>query len=182
MLRRLLPLPIAALAALTLASTALAGGWAQVTVPNLPTDPPAGTETLIDLTVMQHGVTAVSWPILTVVATNSTTDEAVAAVAKASGPAGHYTATLIFPSEGNWTLSFMSPELIMDGTATLAVAAPIVVAPPVVQPSTPTAAAPAFELMPWALLLVVGAIAIASLAAFLRAREAMGVGRLPVRN
>ena len=183
MLRRLplpLALPLAALAALALASTALAGGWAQVTVPNLPTDPPAGGETVIDLTVLQHGVTAVSWPRLTVVATDAISGAAIAAQAKASGPDGHYTATLTFPSAGEWTLSFMSPDLVMDGTATLSVAEAIVVAPPAA--ATPAAAAPAFELMPWALLLLVGAIAIAFLAAFLRAREGAMAGRVPVRN
>lgn len=185
-MRRRLPvplaLPLAALAALGLASTALAGGWAQVTVPNLPADPPAGDETVIDLTVLQHGVTAVSWSRLTVVATNTATDEAIAAVAKATGPDGHYTATITFPSEGEWTLSFMSPDLIMDGTATLNVAAALVVAPPAVRQATPTAGASAFDVVPWALLLVVGAIAIASLAAFLRARDGVGAGRVPVRN
>jgi hypothetical protein len=173
MLRRFLPLPLAVLAALALASTAVAGGWAQVTVPNLPTDPPAGGETIIDLTVLQHGATPVSWPRLTVVATDAS-GAAIAAQAKASGPDGHYTATLTFPSAGEWTLSFLSPDLIMDGSATLNVAEAIVVAP--------AAATPALDWMPWALLLLVGAIAIASIAAFLRARDGLGAGRVPVRN
>ena len=177
MLRRLLPLPLAALAALALASTVFAGGWAQVTVPDLPTDPPAGGETVIDLNVLQHGVTAVSWPRITVIATDEATGDVTAAQATASGPEGHYAATLTFPHAGNWTLSFVSPELQMDGTATLSVGPAL--APPAA--ATPTAA-PAFDLMPWALLLIVGAIAIASLAAFLRAREGAGVGRVLVRN
>ena len=122
-------------------------------------------------------MTAVSWPRITVVATDETTGDVTAAQAKASGPEGHYTATLTFPHEGSWTLVFVSPELQMDGTATLSVGPAI--APPA---ATPTAAAPALELMPWALLLVVGALAVAFLAAFLRARESLGSGRVPVRN
>jgi hypothetical protein len=129
MLRRLTALPLAALAALALASTVLAGNWAQVTVPNLPTDPPAGEETTIELNVLQHGVTAVSWPKITVIATNEATDDVVAAQAKASGPEGHYTATMTFPSEGEWTFSFTSPDLVMDGTATLNVNPALTAAP-----------------------------------------------------
>ena len=181
MLRRLLPLPLAALAALVLASTALAGGWAQVTVPDLPTDPPAGEETTIELNVLQHGVTAVSWPQITVIATNEATDEVAAAQAKASGPEGHYTAEITFPSEGEWTLSFVSQELVMEGTATLSVGPAIVAAP------APAAAnSSGIDLMPVALVLMLAlfaAIAIAAVA--MRSRDgarAAGAGRVTART
>lgn len=167
MTHRLLPLPLAALAALALASTAVAGGWAQVTVPNPPADPPAGEATTIELNVLQHGVTAVSWPRITVVATNQATGEATAAQAKASGPEGHYTANLTFPSEGQWTISFVSPELQMDGSAVLSVAPPLVVVPP-----APAATAPAFDLVPVAAVVLAALfLAIALGAVAMRSRE-----------
>lgn len=182
MLRRLLPLPLAGLACLALASTALAGGWAQVTVPNLPTDPPAGEETTIELNVLQHGVTAVSWPQITVIATNEATEEVTAAQAKASGPEGHYTAKMTFPTEGAWTISFVSPDLVMDGTATLSVS-PAIVAP-VPAPAASTADASAsFDLLPLALVLIValfGAIAIAAVT--MRSRDAARAGRVTART
>ena len=166
MLRRLLPLPLAALAALALASTALAGGWAQVTVPNPPADPPAGEETTIELNVLQHGVTPVSWPRITVIATNVATDETTAAQATASGPDGHYTAKLRFPSEGEWTISFVSPELQMDGTATLNVSPALVAAP------AAAAATSGVDMLPVALVLMVALFAaIAIAAAIMRSRD-----------
>jgi hypothetical protein len=167
MLRRLIALPVAALAVLAIASIAVAGGWAQVTVPNLPADPPAGEETVIEITVMQHGVTAVSWPRITVVATNETTDEAVAVQAKASGPEGHYTATLTFPSDGEWALSFLSRDLIMEGSATLSVLPAIV---PVAATTTP--ATPAFDVMPLVALAILALFVLIAIAAVvMRSRD-----------
>lgn len=164
--RRFIAPALAALAALMLASTALAGGWAEVTVPNLPTDPPAGEETTIELNVLQHGVTPVSWPRITVIATNVATEEVTAAQAKASGPEGHYTAKITFPSEGEWTISFVSPELQMDGTATLSVSPPIVTAP------AATAATSGLDMLPIALLLMVALfVAIAIAAVAMRSRD-----------
>jgi hypothetical protein len=180
MLRRLLPLPLAALAALALASTALAGGWAQVTVPNPPGDPPAGEETTIELNVLQHGVTPVSWPRITVIATNEATGEATAAQAKASGPDGHYTAKLTFPSEGAWTIIFASPELQMDGTATLNVSPALLAAPAV------AAATSGIDMLPVALVLLVALFAAIAIAAVtMRSREgarAAGAGRVTART
>jgi|SRR5687767_8368783 len=180
MLRRFIALPLAALAVLAVASVALAGGWAQVTVPNLPTDPPAGEETTIELNVLQHGVTAVSWPQITVIATNEATDEVTAAQAKASGPEGHYTAKITFPSEGEWTISFVSPELVMEGTASLSVGPAIVAAP------APAAANSGLDLMALALVLVVALFAaIAITAVTMRSREgarAAGAGRVTART
>jgi hypothetical protein len=175
MLRRLLPLPLAALAALALASTALAGGWAQVTVPNLPIDPPAGEETTIEMTVLQHGVTAVSWPRITVIATNEASGEVTTAQASARGPAGHYTATLTFPSEGQWTISFVSPELQMDGTATLSVLPAIV---PAVAPIPPT-----LDVMPLIALAILALFVVIAVAAVvMRSREGARATQVTART
>jgi hypothetical protein len=133
-------------------------------VPNPPADPPAGEATTIELNVLQHGVTAVSWPRITVIATNEATEEVTAAQAKASGPEGHYTATLTFPTEGQWTISFVSPELQMDGTATLTVL-------PALLPAV-TPARPAFDVMPLVALAILALfILIAIAAVVMRSRD-----------
>lgn len=177
MLRRAICLPLAALAALALASTALAGGWAQVTVPNLPTDPAAGEETTIELNVLQHGVTAVSWPRITVIATDAASGDTVAAQAKASGPEGHYTAKLTFPSEGEWTISFTSPELQMEGTATLSVG------PALVAVTAAAAATSGIDVLPLALLLMLALFAAIAIAAVtMRSRGGARAGRVTART
>ena len=122
MRRRLFAIPFALTATLALATTVLAGGWAQVTVTDAPVDPPAGSATTIDLKVLQHGETAVSWPRITVVGTNGTTGDVVRTEATAEGAEGHYLATITFPVEGSWSLAFESPDLIMEGAGTLVIA------------------------------------------------------------
>jgi hypothetical protein len=119
--RRLLAFPIAIGASLVLATAVLAGGWASVAISDPPADPTAGGETVIDLTVLQHGVTPIDWIGLTVVATNAATGETVSAVAKPVRQ-GQYRATLTFPSAGDWSLAFASSDLVMEGNGSLAVA------------------------------------------------------------
>jgi hypothetical protein len=130
-MRRLLAIPLVLIASLAFTTAVLAGGWAQVTMTDPPIDPAAGGGTTIGFQVLQHGQTAVSWPRITVVATNTTTGAAVTAAARAEGPTGHYVATLVFPSEGSWTLTYLSQDLQMEGSSSLAVA-----------PAAPVAAAP----------------------------------------
>jgi hypothetical protein len=136
MRRRSLAIPIALLAGLILTAGAVAGGWATVAVTDPPVDPPAGSGTTVELQVRQHGETAVSWPGLTIVATNATTGASFSTTAKAEGATGRYVATLTFPTEGQWTLSFESADLIMEGTAEVQVAAAVA---PVAAPPTPAA-------------------------------------------
>jgi hypothetical protein len=132
--RSLAPL-LAAVAILVGGTVALAGGWAQVTASNVPADPPAGETTTIELEVLQHGVTAVSWPRLTVVATETSSGAVVRTTAQASGPEGSYVANVVFPSAGEWTLTYESVDLVMDGTAALRVAPPIGAAPSTTAPA-----------------------------------------------
>ena len=143
-MRRIIALPLALLAILTVCATVLAGGWATVAATGPTGGQIAGTETVVELEVLQHGATAVSWPRLNVMATNTATGETVNATATSTaGQIGRYTATLTLPTEGSWTLSYDSPDLVMEGTTTLAVSAPVV-APPVParsQPSRPSSLA-----------------------------------------
>ena len=140
MRRRSLAIPSAILAALLLTVGAVAGGWATVALTDPPVDPPAGSGTLVELDVLQHGETPVSWVSLTVVATNDSSGQSFETPARAEGPTGRYVATITFPTEGRWTLSFESPDLIMDGTATMQVAPAVAAAPVAADPSTSTVA------------------------------------------
>ena len=131
--RRARPIAIASslalMTALALAGQTLAGGWASVAMTQPPDDVAAGTETTFELTVMQHGVTPVSWPGIVVTATNEATGETISAPAIPSGPTGHYTVALTFPSEGDWSIAYASGDLLMEGTAALAVGAALSPAP-----------------------------------------------------
>jgi hypothetical protein len=130
---------LAVLALLALASVAVAGGWAQVTAKSVPTDPPAGGETTIELNMLQHGRTPVSWPRLTVVATDAASGAVVRVEATATGPEGSYVAKITFPSAGQWTLTYESADLVMEGSTPIRIAAPVAAAPgstPVEAPAT----------------------------------------------
>jgi hypothetical protein len=126
--RRLLALPLALAGSLALATAVLAGGWATVTMTDPPEAPTAEGATVIGLTVLQHGVTPVSWPAITVVARDAASGATVSGDAVASGPAGHYTVSLTFPAAGDWSLTYVSEDLVMEGSATFAVGDPVLVA------------------------------------------------------
>jgi hypothetical protein len=119
--RRSLAFPMSLVLAGLVAGTVVAGGWAEVAVTDPPLDPPVGSGTTVGLQVMQHGVTPVSWPTLTVVATDKVTGESFRTEARAEGPEGHYVATLTFPAAGSWALTFDSIDLAMSGFSTVRV-------------------------------------------------------------
>ena len=137
MTHRLATIPIALLATLLLAATALAGGWATVALDPGTADPQAGTPVTLGFRVLQHGQTPNS-SLNVVLRGSSAGGGSVFADATAKGEIGHYVATLTFPSDGAWTISWTS-ELDMAGsTATLNVT-PVGAAP---APAAPVAAAP----------------------------------------
>ena len=187
MRHRTIALPLALLASLALASVAVAGGWAQVTARTAPVDPPAGEPTAIGFSVSQHGVTPVSWPDLTVIATNETTGDTFRTKAEAKGPAGSYEATLTFPGAGEWTLTFDSNDLIMEGWTRLQVQPSSVAAPAApggagAQNPTTAPAAPATDVMLVVLVLFVLAVGLGVAALGFRGRNATGDARLSVRT
>jgi len=183
MRHRALALPIALLASLALASVAAAGGWAQVTARNVPVDPPAGEATTIELGVSQHGVTPVSWPDLTVIATNETTGDTLRVKAQAQGPAGSYVATIVFPSSGAWMLTFDSTDLHMEGWTKLQIGSGAAAPGGVSAQNQATApAAPATDVMLVVLVLFVLAVGLGVAALGIRSRNATGDAQLPVRT
>lgn len=179
MRHRSIALSLALLATFAVASVAASGGWAQVSAINIPVDPPAGEQATIQLNVLQHGVTPVSWPGLTVVATDATSGAVIRAAATASGPEGSYVATLVFPSAGEWTLTFESADLIMEGAAAMHVAPPVVAAPAT---GTAPATASAFDVMPLLLALLAGFAALAIGGVVLRNRGAAAGNRVSART
>ncbi|MGZ8528105.1 MAG: hypothetical protein ACXWWR_04860 [Candidatus Limnocylindrales bacterium] len=153
MTRRLAALPLALAATLLLAATVLAGGWATATLDQGTAGPTAGTPTTLGFEVLQHGQTPNSSLSVVVHAANPT-GGSISANATAQGAAGHYVATMTFPTDGAWTITWTS-ELDMAGSraplTVLAAAAAPVTAP------TPTPA-PARATIDMIALLVVGLV------------------------
>ncbi len=125
---------LALLLALLFAIPAFAGGWAVITLDELPTGVVAGEPFTVGFTVLQHGKTPMDDLDPTVTATLFKLESFVVH-AEPDGKPGHYVATLTFPAEGNWnwTIQAFSMEQAMPE---LSVAAPLVASmsqPPVTQ-------------------------------------------------
>lgn len=100
-LRRLVPVLL-----LLPTLAALAGGWAVVTVEDLPDHVVAGRPVQLEFTVRQHGVEPVTGlePQVEVRGRGAP----MRAVAAPAGAAGRYRATLTLPEPGDWTLTVHS--------------------------------------------------------------------------
>ena len=81
------------------------GGWAVVTLDELPTSVHAGEPLAVGFTVRQHGRTPLSGLDPTILATHVETGERVQVQATDDGAVGHYAATLMLPSAGAWDWS-----------------------------------------------------------------------------
>ena len=84
-----------------------AGGWAVITLDELPTGVVAGEPFTIGFTVLQHGRTPMIDLEPTVTAGLSS-DEKLVVYAEPEGKPGHYAATLTFPKEGEWEWSIQA--------------------------------------------------------------------------
>lgn len=84
-----------------------AGGWAVITLDELPTEVVAGEPVNIGFTILQHGRTPLSDQHPTITA-NLYKEEEFVVSAKSDGKPGHYTATLTFPREGDWRWSIQA--------------------------------------------------------------------------
>jgi mono/diheme cytochrome c family protein len=110
------PITVAALALAALAGTAFTfGGWCVITVDDLPEYVTVGKPTEIAFTIRQHGLTLMD-RLQPVISAKSGTAEVKA---NATGwVSGRYTATLVVPKDGNWTVTINSG--FMNNKATLA--------------------------------------------------------------
>lgn len=126
-------LVLALLLSVVFAIPVFAGGWAVITLDELPTGIVAGKPFTVGFTVLQHGKTPMTDLSPTITA-NLYKDEEFVVTAEPEGKPGHYTATLIFPKEGDWRWSIQA--FSMDqAMPMLSVAAPTSVAanPPVMK-------------------------------------------------
>jgi len=103
MTRKSLPFTLSAL--LLLPALAL-GGWAVVTVEDLPDYVVAGKPLTLTFTVRQHGRTPLSGLSPRVEATSAGLEAKAEAVAR--GPVGQYQATLTLPQPGSWIITVHS--------------------------------------------------------------------------
>lgn len=89
---------------LILATSALAGGWANAIMDSPPDDPGGPNQPItIGFSLLQHGVTPVDWGTAQVVLTNEATGQSVTVDAAPQGKAGHWVAEVSVPAEGTWS-------------------------------------------------------------------------------
>jgi len=92
---------------LALAIPVFAGGWAVISLDELPVGVIAGEPHTVGFTVLQHGRTPMTGLDPTITATLSN-DEKLTFFAEPEGEPGHYAATLTFPKDGNWEWSIQA--------------------------------------------------------------------------
>ena len=131
-------LGFALLLSLVIAIPAFAGGWAVITLDELPTGVVAGEPLTVGFTVLQHGRTPMSDLAPSIIANSK--EEKFVVLAEPDGKPGHYTATLTFPKEGDWSWSIQAFTMEQP-MPVLSVAAPV--AAPANQPVLKTEPAPA---------------------------------------
>jgi hypothetical protein len=98
---------LALILSLVLVIPVFAGGWAVITLDELPGGVAAGQPYTIGFTVRQHGRTLMDGLYPTITA-NLNREAELMVDAKSDGKPGHYTATLTFPKEGEWIWSIQA--------------------------------------------------------------------------
>jgi len=126
--------------ALILTIPVFAGGWAVITLDELPTDVVAGEALTIGFTVRQHGIRPMDGLDPSVTARLPTGEEFVVA-AEADDKPGHYTARLTFPQEGKWEWSIQAFTMDQPMPALQVTASTAAAANPPAAKSEPTSAA-----------------------------------------
>ena len=102
------------------------GGWASITLDNVPDYIVAGQPVTINYTVRQHGAEPLSGLSGSIKATSG--EMVATAAVTAAGRAGHYTATLTLPRPGDWTIrinaGFHAARVTLMPIKVIAVGAP----------------------------------------------------------
>lgn len=108
-----------------------AGGWAVITLDELPSDVVAGQPLTIGFTVLQHGKTPMTG-LEPTVTSRLASGEKIVVYAEPEGKPGHYIATLTFPMEGDWEWSIQAftmdqpmPALSVAAPSTATVSQPV---------------------------------------------------------
>ena len=133
--------------ALALPAVAHAGGWATVSLSSTPDGTPPGKPWVVDLEILQHGVTPLEGVEPTVILTKGATTRTFQA--EPTGKPGFYRASAVFPEAGTWRYAIddgftrrheYPPVRISDGAPAPALAA---------APAAPVAAATDDGGPPW---------------------------------
>jgi hypothetical protein len=126
-----IPLLLAILLSLVWTIPALAGGWAVITLDELPSGAVAGEPLTVGFTVRQHGRTLMTglYPKITAISGG----EKLVFPAKAEGGQGHYTATMTLPKEGDWQWAVEAFTMYQPMPALKVAAVGTAVAPPPVE-------------------------------------------------
>jgi hypothetical protein len=93
----------AAVVAVLVPATALAGGWATVQLSSTPKGARAGVPWVVDLTVLQHGVTPLAQVRPEVRIVQGTLARSF--LARPTAKTGVYRARVVFPRAGTWRWS-----------------------------------------------------------------------------
>lgn len=142
--------------ALALSIPALAGGWAVITLDELPSGVIAGDPFTVGFTVLQHGRTPMTDLDPTILAESSAGEKFIV-LAKPEGKPGHYAATITFPSEGDWEWKIQAFTMEQK-MPTLSVAAPVSASVPVAKTQPAEAQAVSLLLIVRALALGIGLV------------------------
>ncbi|HUF00169.1 MAG TPA: c-type cytochrome [Anaerolineales bacterium] len=136
-------LGFAVLLSLVFAIPAFAGGWAVITLDELPSGVAAGKPLTVGFTVLQHGKTPIDGLAPTITAT-LLKEEQFVVNAEPSGKPGHYTATLTFPKAGDWrwsiqafTMDQLMPMLSVAAPSAVTLNQPVVKTEPVAASTSP---------------------------------------------
>lgn len=105
MKRYLIGISLALALALIFAIPVLAGGWAVITLDELPGEIVTGQPLEIGFMVRQHGITPMKDLAPQITAHLPNTSKYVEVTAKAEGEIGHYMASLTLPEAGEWQWS-----------------------------------------------------------------------------
>lgn len=148
-----------------------AGGWAVISLDELPVGVVAGEPYTIGFTVLQHGKTPMTDLSPTVTA-RIANGEVLNFSAEPEGKPGHYTAALTFPTDGEWEWSIQAFTMDLQMPAlNVSAAGATSVTQPIVKSETQLA-----SISPWLIVRVVAfALALAGLVMLFQRRSRVSV-------
>jgi hypothetical protein len=153
---------------LAFAIPVFAGGWAVISLDELPVGVAAGEPYKIGFTVLQHGRTPMTglYPIVTA---RIAKGEVLTFSAEPEGKPGHYTAALTFPTSGEWDWSIQAFTMDLQMPTLNVAAGAASAAQPAVKPETQFA-----SISPWLMVrLAAFALALVGLVLIFRSRSRM---------
>jgi Cytochrome c. len=133
MKRTIFVIGLTLLLAMAFTVPALAGGWAAITLDELPGQVEANQPLEIGFMVRQHGVTPMSDLSPVIMAHLAGSTKSVRVLANEEGKVGHYVATLTLPLSGEWQWSIeaftvnqpMPALIVVDATMAMTKSEPV---------------------------------------------------------